>query len=1059
MALLRNNNKSKLYLFLIPLFSISFFSSCSRNIDLSKPSKVIFGDIFSNRPQTKDQFLAIIRLPGKALLETAEVNGRTTILDGDEKARLESEQKELENKLAQLSPSIQIIYRYKLALNALVILAPAQLEKEIRGITGVSYVEGVQTMGRPEIMANQPASALDVQLETKNSTTHIGAKQAREKFAVSGKNIRVGIIDTGIDYTHAMLGGEGTEEAFKAINPKISTVSFPNQKVVGGIDLVGTDYDANSPVFSRHIPLADQNPIDESGHGTHVAGTVAGMGDGVNSYTGVAPDANLYAIKVFGKDGSTSDIVVIAALEWAMDPNADGDLSDKLDVVNLSLGSNYGRPNIPYSEAVKNVDRGGLVVVASAGNSGPNTFVTGAPASSIEAFSVAASIDSMDHNWKFSAVELIHETQDSPDNFIVEAIEAGFSKPIKEVGDLVGEIIFVGDAATDFSDELKAQLNGKVALIDRGKVDFTEKVRRASEAGAIGVIVANNIAGDAFAMGGSGSEPIPAIMVGLEQGNKLKEWLKSSIAKIKFQTPHKIERPELIDTITSFSSQGPRVEDAFFKPEISAPGANIISADMGRGAKTVKMSGTSMAAPHVAGVMALIMEKFPELKPAQFKSLVMGGTKTLLQKGRGEKFPLSLQGPGLVDVMQSIQSELLTSPSALSLGQIGLDSAKTIRKQIEITNITDHPVSIKVGQEFSTKILKIKSAESLVIEGRKTQKIDIDFLFKKIPGEELPSEVDGYITLQIAGGQLRRVPFLARFHEQALLEVGDLKIKANSISDDLGALSLLEVKNQGFNAKSDVLLFNLLGTDPVKTKVGKENSFRNLNCDLVAAGQRIIKKDQVEVLQIAVQLANALNFWVGCEVSVLVDANADGIAEQEIAGILEQNLPGQGQKTFSTFLLDATKVRELRRKFEDEHNKNHQSDLQEDYGEAIIGTFPFILYPHSSVGILEVPVDELAANAKGEMSLRVGILDIDQGAIEPDDFLGDDKSWAQVSMNPKNSAFIIGEEKTTIESQQTLTLALEKGEAKGDLMVLMPQNPWWGAHGQMLLPLQVYERE
>src|SRR5690606_4911955 len=139
-------------------------------------------------------------------------------------------------------------------------------------------------------------------------------------------------------------------------------------------------------------------PLDEGGHGSHVAGTIAGAGDGINSYDGVAPDASLYAIKVFGAEGSTGTSVVVAALEYAADPDADLDPSDRLDVVNLSLGSSFGSANNLYTEAMENLDRAGTVVVASAGNSGHMHYITGSPGTSDTVLSVAASIDNMEHN-------------------------------------------------------------------------------------------------------------------------------------------------------------------------------------------------------------------------------------------------------------------------------------------------------------------------------------------------------------------------------------------------------------------------------------------------------------------------------------------------------------------------------------------------------------------------------------------------------------------------------------------------------------------------------------
>src|SRR5690606_6751204 len=170
----------------------------------------------------------------------------------------------------------------------------------------------------------------------------------------NGQGVTVGIIDNGIDYTHAMVGGLGTADAFTGNDPAVvEDGSFPTAKVVGGIDLVVKEYNSGAPDFEKHIPFPDQDPIDEGGHGTHVGGTVAGLGDGVNTYDGVAPGALLHAIKVFGADGSTGDSVIIAALEYAADPDGDLDPADQLNVVNLSLGSSFGTPHILYSDAMK----------------------------------------------------------------------------------------------------------------------------------------------------------------------------------------------------------------------------------------------------------------------------------------------------------------------------------------------------------------------------------------------------------------------------------------------------------------------------------------------------------------------------------------------------------------------------------------------------------------------------------------------------------------------------------------------------------------------------------
>lgn len=181
---------------------------------------------------------------------------------------------------------------------------------------------------------------------------------------LSGLGTRIGIIDTGVDYTHKDLGG----------------CFGPTCKVAGGYDFVNNDPD----------------PIDDNGHGTHCAATAAGDGsytDGLGAIQplrGVAPDASLYAYKVLNSSGTGYDTHIIAALEACADPNSDSDYSDRLDVCSLSLGGE-GSPDSLLSRAVDNVTRAGVVVVAAAGNSGITPRAIGSPGDARLAITVAAS--------------------------------------------------------------------------------------------------------------------------------------------------------------------------------------------------------------------------------------------------------------------------------------------------------------------------------------------------------------------------------------------------------------------------------------------------------------------------------------------------------------------------------------------------------------------------------------------------------------------------------------------------------------------------------------------
>ncbi len=210
------------------------------------------------------------------------------------------------------------------------------------------------------------------------------------------------MIDTGVDYTHADFGGPGTPAAYQlalaqdTADPTLTTlcmtpaltpcVGSTAPKVKGGVDLVGDAYNADPYSSSFNpVPEPDANPLDCADHGSHVAGTAAGFGvtaagktyagpynattvsgNAWNVGPGVAPKADLYAIKIFGCQGSTD--ATIDAIEWAVNHD--------MDVINLSLGSPFGSATDPAAEAATNAARAGVIVVASTGNEGSSPYIS-----------------------------------------------------------------------------------------------------------------------------------------------------------------------------------------------------------------------------------------------------------------------------------------------------------------------------------------------------------------------------------------------------------------------------------------------------------------------------------------------------------------------------------------------------------------------------------------------------------------------------------------------------------------------------------------------------------
>lgn len=1012
--------------------------------------------IISTRPQNSTQFMAVVKLQNPGLLTTSSVvNGVRTIDQNQLKAVLEEQDKAIA-EMKKISSDVQVIYRYKLVLNAIAVLGPKEVFEQLKAVGTIASWESVGTFERPRNM-NDSADPKIAALAQNNSLKFVGAEKLHQ-MGITGKGMKVGIIDTGIDYTHAMFKGVGTVEAYKAIDPAKEAAGYPSAKVVGGVDLVGTNYDSASPAFVDRIPKPDMNPLDEGGHGTHVAGTVAGIGDGgLTSYDGMAKDADLYAIKVFGAEGSTSDMVVIAGLEFAIDPNGDGDLRDQLDVVNLSLGSSYGNPHILYTEAVKNLVLGGTVAVISAGNSGPLDYIVGAPGTSTESLSVAASIDNGDHNWKFDASEVILPSG----KIVVEAMEAATTKPIKDAS-VSGQLHYIGLADKDLTDLEKTALNGKIALIDRGVVNFNDKIKRAVSGGAIGAVVINNKKDEAaFRMGTTDKFDIPAIMITLEVGNKIKEALKVDAAAVQFNflSPERIEKPELIDTLTGFSSKGPRSQDGYLKPEISAPGSDIISAKMGGGAEMVKMSGTSMAAPHMAGIMALIKQSMKQrgldLTALELKNVSMGTAKTIGDKNG--RYPVSRQGAGRVQADAAAFAQLVASTPSVSFGEINIESKKSMRSRFEIKSLSQQDLTLQVvfeGNEFVTmnavSDISLKAGESANLS------VLLNFDATKMK-EETVREMDGWIKFMHGTTELYRIPVLAVANRMSLVSAQDLKV-LSSETDALGAAAQVTLINSNQNA-GEALLFNLLSLDGRKPI---PSSYMNADCDLQAIGYKIIEKknekdEKVQVMQFGVKVYNPMTTWNSCDVSILIDNDQDGLAEQELLGSNLKSIPGQKLDEFASTLLDAVKARDIRKAFEasvDLTYAQHKDDPKklmeemqklkdlENYNDAILSQSEMHVYNSSTAVVVEADLAALAKSANGDIHFSVVVTHNEQSSVQPDNYLmkNGKPMILTVSSNIQQQSFVDLAESVKLAGGETKTLDINKGLALNDLLVLFPQN-------------------
>ena len=487
---------------------------------------------------------------------------------------------------------------------------------------------------------------------TSSAVPFIGAPKVWRQLGAEGKGTKVAVIDTGVDYLHADFGGPGTEEAYENNDPlHIERGTFPTNKVIGGYDFVGEDYEPD-PLEgdpSNDVPRPDPDPLDIQGHGSHVSGICCGVGVGNRIGKGVAPKAKILALKVFAL-GSTTGDVIAAAMERAIDPNGDGSFADAVDVINMSLGSDYGTILSPDIVATERAIAIGVTVVAASGNAGNQpaggvAYITGAPGVSEGSISVAASID------EFRALKL---SPTAPSNVTLpnEGLSAHQDWSAPPSAALTGDVVDVRVAQTTTfgatpvpedrylcdSTPSGRPFEGKIALVykgstDAGDCDGTEKVFHAQEAGAVAVILWSGFGDIPFALGPGlfvDDITVPAVMVSTSDGQALAD-ADSPGAPDSYDTGGLTVSlpaeeglfPAFVDRIADFSSEGPAGLTDILKPDISAPGFNITSASVGTGNGDLTISGTSMSTPMVAGVAAILKELHPNFPPIKIKALIM----------------------------------------------------------------------------------------------------------------------------------------------------------------------------------------------------------------------------------------------------------------------------------------------------------------------------------------------------------------------------------------------------------------------------------------------------
>lgn len=612
-------------------------------------------------------------------------------------ARLEEEQ---ELVLAKAGSNVQKVYSYKYGLNGFAArMSVAQAEK-------LAHLPNVVNVWEDEIRP----------LATRHSANFLGLFDSeaglRTVNDLDGDGVIIAVIDSGIAPEHPAL-----QESRKADRPRLCRSSWAESTFLGtwlcrrynrlpdvvdfeeiedwnGECEIGENFDTthcnNKLIGARwFVDGADnsgaieanefRSPRDADGHGTHTATTAAGnrtsasiYGTLIGDIEGMAPRARVAVYKAcWLRPSQTRASCNTSDLARAIDAA----VADGVDVISYSIGNSMRDVIAADDIALMAAAKAGVISVVAAGNEGPNPGTIGSPAGAPWVITAAASSRSGE-----SSVESLQISTPASLAGRIATKEALFSPPLAERGPIEGKLVLADDGDESLpngdpgvtSDGCQplvnaADIDGNIALLQRSGCDFTDKVRNAEDAGAIAALV-YNLAGDPIVMfGESNIVDIPALMIGQADANLiLAELDANNEVSVVLEKSLLLTTPDEGNVIARFSARGPGPSPDILKPDVTAPGVNIIAgftpdpANAAAGENFAYLSGTSMSTPHVAGVAALLRQAHPNWSPAAIRSaLITTARRDLTQqddigapdpfdRGGGHIVPNDALQPGLV---------------------------------------------------------------------------------------------------------------------------------------------------------------------------------------------------------------------------------------------------------------------------------------------------------------------------------------------------------------------------------------------------------------------------
>ncbi|HLS23910.1 MAG TPA: S8 family serine peptidase [Pseudogracilibacillus sp.] len=558
------------------------------------------------------------------------------------------------------------------------------LKLETKDLTKLWRTEGVKTVHpastyvatlqpwKTKSIYDQKTNLSKKELQSLKSDASIAFPSELNNTKFTGKGIKVGVIDTGIDFFHPDL----------------------KRNYKGGFDLVDLDDEPYETTEKEGEPTT---------HGTHVAGIIGANG----LIKGVAPDAELYAYRALGPGGVGSSIHVIAAMEQA--------LKDGVDIMNLSLGNSINGPDYPTSKAVVEASKQGIAVIVANGNSGPNDWTIGAPATASTAFSVGAYTPIQKNVYLYEPI--------SKKEIPLQPLPIGTPWELDK------------DYKIEFFQKGK-DLTNRIAFLSLEEVDdlFTQ-IEAAKEQNAEAILIEQK---EGFVLDFPPIEhqlDIPIALVKEKDGHFLARNKASRYFHTKITTYENLIAP--------FSSRGPVTLNWQIKPNVVAPGVNVFST-VPKGYDLY--NGTSMAAPHVAGAVALVKEAHPEWTTEQIFASLETTAHHLTEQTSTNYIAPFIQGAGLIDPKKAIEAEVLIENGLLTFGK-----TETLleKREHEVTfhNVTNQEKTVVFSYPKKSAGLKWDLPKNLTIKPNTTVTVPITVHLKDLFLDE--GLHDGLITIHI----------------------------------------------------------------------------------------------------------------------------------------------------------------------------------------------------------------------------------------------------------------------------------------------------------------------